>query len=1741
MPSVEERETMLKGKNGTADSEMQNAVLNVPLRLTDPWPICADPEVGAVFCETCRVAASWETRKRFSRHFRMHHTLSNEKIEKLWKWVEEVKKVLSKKEHDEELRGMYRNGTRGSIEIPEIQALRWHWGQVCPEEDCKRVLKAGEGLRTHLRVFHKQRTCTRKARDAQVVRCQTLTEDRCGRKYFRIRPQDVPADRKSDVSSCCRNQSIQQEENINQSKSSKTVTEMDKLAHTVAIFREEHSITTETAGDSDDKFVNAFVSMSGIKRKLQLYGVKIWEAAELRRCPADGDDEHLHFCTVKASSTIAAMLELAKTCFYERNAPNSLRFDLGTAGKEKKKHAFKFLSTCPKAKGTLSRYARAAASIVYVASRLVLKSEDYPGIRLRESTVSSIKAYASYCIQKRNELQPDDPILQRLMTDMLCEAFFEEVHFGNESGHIFCDVLVMSLCVIQVKKGEEARISTATSVSALLSGVMYTVSCTAVLRILEYFPVPLTGKEVHNRLRRSLAENEYVGLMYLIELRSLCSSLRPFEVPIISYSKCHHRGHGICGILRGMELSTLQVGEVVRNLQNEIRKIMFEELLLCRSLPGGSREKWESQLDAIVEDAENNTPGFSALTHPANELFMQECKSWTSSVLRMHDSSMTPAFFVLKCIFVLKKLYAAAHLAGGGTGRSTEIGSYLVRNTPTCRRSIYFLPKEVMLLAFYDKRRQVLEGTSRVITRHLDEETSFLLKSFLVLLRPVAVAELKNRAGTNSEVSDVLDRLTLSAWNMKEMPAVLAKEWSCAGLNMRFSDVRQSFTGLWKLICDSEKSVDLTKKVALWNGAGMSCGEDQDESSFESLNNIHKAGFEQSAHSARRAYISYAHMHLNADGELSLAYRKDDIEVNRAVSHKWQLYCGLRGGYKLGKRRLSKMYVETQMSEDDRSYRRGLELESRLKRTREEDEIMEVRLVPKPATGNNGKSTIEEVDCEKELSGLMPDEIQDPDADSGEKERTKTSREEPVPMFRREEIAEVRKESREIYVGAQISKCISANVEVDTTKMNLEVDVMFENVRREPQPNKTSFNSLNALKRVVGANATWKSAAQKTALELVWEKKTDVLVVIGTGGGKTAVPVASILFEPGFTVWITPLRALRLETQSRLEKAGARVHTLLSLDLSMSDKYGNVFLVGPESTVHPEFESSIRTLRTHNVLNRVVIDEAHLLPTSNNYRQCMRSVWTTSNLGSVCRVVMLTATCPSSITQDVLQYCGSSEETCSIVRADPCRPNLKYEIEHLRNGTDKALEDRVVAAVSQTTNGTKEYKRIIVYCLTTASVERLYAVLQEHFRSLERGSRRVGVGYYHGKLSVREGDAMLKPWYEKGNEVKAFIMVATEAFGCGIDAPDVRLVLFAGAFRTCLDYAQQSGRGGRDEKFARILTLYNRAHLLKVTSDCDDERERNARLGTPTAFLADDTTCRRRKIEEFLGGSAEGDISCILRKRNTPSTELCDICLRRQTESRSETYVETQILQKTSPVREVKNSLCHITPRKMPHVSVPNDQCIREGRNQQARIVREIDSAVNNYRKLGEISAEICFLCLARYSLKFDLTALSASRILTLKREAASCDGRRHLYQRCLRCRGTSGHSAITCPNLESILSPSGASPRSSFMCAGCRLRSIRGRPVHRGGGEVGRRCFLSSLTLFSFAVFWDPDKWNIVRAKNGPYSSWRSSVSRPYESIDNEFKLFANWLLEDDLTVGPGIVQFTNYLVEALRLSIFF
>ncbi len=373
----------------------------------------------------------------------------------------------------------------------------------------------------------------------------------------------------------------------------------------------------------------------------------------------------------------------------------------------------------------------------------------------------------------------------------------------------------------------------------------------------------------------------------------------------------------------------------------------------------------------------------------------------------------------------------------------------------------------------------------------------------------------------------------------------------------------------------------------------------------------------------------------------------------------------------------------------------------------------------------------------------------------------------------------------------------------------------------------------------------------------------DILALMPTGGGKSLCFQLPALLQPGVTIVVSPLIAL-MQDQVRLLEDNGIAATFINSSLPTQEiqrriaemlrgAYKLVYLA-PERLLTSDFLSGpLERLAGEPGLNAFVIDEAHCVSEwGHDFRPEYRQLSGLRRRHPRVPVLAFTATATSRVRADVVAQLGLRDPAIHLSSFN--RPNLFYEVRPKTAGTYPELLQIARAGGSG-----------IVYCLSRKRVEELCEQLK---------TDGVAVRPYHAGL---EGEAR-RANQEAFIRDDAQVMVATVAFGMGINKPDVRWVVHYDLPRTLEGYYQESGRAGRDGDAARCVLFFGPADIR--TADFLIQQKIDPDSGEP---LEDEQRIARQQLRQVLSYAESTECRRAIQLRYfdetfTPPCGACDNC-----------------------------------------------------------------------------------------------------------------------------------------------------------------------------------------------------------------------------------------------------------------------
>ncbi|GAB2614616.1 DNA helicase RecQ [Belliella aquatica] len=358
---------------------------------------------------------------------------------------------------------------------------------------------------------------------------------------------------------------------------------------------------------------------------------------------------------------------------------------------------------------------------------------------------------------------------------------------------------------------------------------------------------------------------------------------------------------------------------------------------------------------------------------------------------------------------------------------------------------------------------------------------------------------------------------------------------------------------------------------------------------------------------------------------------------------------------------------------------------------------------------------------------------------------------------------------------------------------------------------------------------------------------SNTFVIMPTGAGKSLCYQLPAVIKDGTAVVISPLIALMKNQVDQLNAFGINAYFLNStLNKSETNKVkkevlaGNTKLlyVAPESLTK---EENVKFLKEANI-SFVAIDEAHCISEwGHDFRPEYRRIKSIiAQIGEKLPIIALTATATPKVQQDIQR--NLQMEEADLFKSSFNRTNLYYEVRpKIKNETKKQIIKYIKG---------QKGKSGIIYCLSRKKVEEIASLLKVNG---------INAAPYHAGL---DQNIRIKNQDDFLNE-ELDVIVATIAFGMGIDKPDVRYVIHYDVPKSLEGYYQETGRAGRDGLEGHCLMFYKYDDIVKLDKFNKDkpvtERENAKVLLQEMAAYAESSICRRKTLLHYFGEYMEKD------------------------------------------------------------------------------------------------------------------------------------------------------------------------------------------------------------------------------------------------------------------------------------------
>lgn len=352
----------------------------------------------------------------------------------------------------------------------------------------------------------------------------------------------------------------------------------------------------------------------------------------------------------------------------------------------------------------------------------------------------------------------------------------------------------------------------------------------------------------------------------------------------------------------------------------------------------------------------------------------------------------------------------------------------------------------------------------------------------------------------------------------------------------------------------------------------------------------------------------------------------------------------------------------------------------------------------------------------------------------------------------------------------------------------------------------------------------------------------DTFVLMPTGGGKSLCYQLPSLLMEGTGIVISPLIALmknQVDVMNGMSEDGCVAHylnsslnksSILQVMEDVRQRKTKLLYVAPESLSKEENIEFLKTIK----VSFYAIDEAHCISEwGHDFRPEYRNIRPTIMKIGKAPIIALTATATDKVRSDIKKNLSIND--AKEFKSSFNRPNLYYEVRSKTQDVDR----NIIMFIKQHAD-----KSGIIYCLSRKKVEELAAVLQ---------ANNIKAAPYHAGLdsatrSQTQDDFLME---------RIDVIVATIAFGMGIDKPDVRFVIHYDIPKSLEGYYQETGRAGRDGGEGLCIAFYSNQDLRKLEKFIDGksgaEQDIGRQLLLETAAYAESSVCRRKMLLHYFG------------------------------------------------------------------------------------------------------------------------------------------------------------------------------------------------------------------------------------------------------------------------------------------------
>ena len=385
------------------------------------------------------------------------------------------------------------------------------------------------------------------------------------------------------------------------------------------------------------------------------------------------------------------------------------------------------------------------------------------------------------------------------------------------------------------------------------------------------------------------------------------------------------------------------------------------------------------------------------------------------------------------------------------------------------------------------------------------------------------------------------------------------------------------------------------------------------------------------------------------------------------------------------------------------------------------------------------------------------------------------------------------------------------------------------------------LNLTDTLKKYFGFD-TFKGDQEQIIRNLL--DGNDTFVLMPTGGGKSLCYQLPSLVMEGVAIVISPLIALmknQVDAMRHYSEEDGVAHFLnSSLNKSAIDQVKSDILSGKTKLLYVAPESLTKEDNVEFLKNVKIsfyaVDEAHCISEwGHDFRPEYRRIRPIINMIGQAPIIALTATATQKVREDIKKILGMPD--AKEFKSSFNRPNLYYEVRRKTNDIDKDIIKFIKANPG---------KSGIIYCLSRKKVEELAEILR---------ANGINASAYHAGMDSSARSDVQDDFLKENIDV----IVATIAFGMGIDKPDVRFVMHYDMPKSLEGYYQETGRAGRDGGEGQCIAFYSNKDMQKLRKFMQgkpvSEKDVSDELLKETEAYAESSVCRRKSLLHYFGES----------------------------------------------------------------------------------------------------------------------------------------------------------------------------------------------------------------------------------------------------------------------------------------------